>query len=144
MADLGTGQKSIVMSSYPHMLPADAVIWTRYLRKPVVPMLRVWYDLHVGKPVEAAIDQPEYIRLVAFGVSRKRIDVVAKVKAGWWVIEVKPVAGPVALGQVVNYSRLFRTEYKKPGEILSVVICETVDPDSQPDYEAAGVGLIRV
>ena len=117
----------VVMSSYPHFLAADTDVWSRYLADPVVPIKEVWYDVHVGSPLLLAPGADEMDKRIAAGVSRKRIDVVAKIGAGFWIIEVKPIADQQALGQLINYTRLFRQEFDVPGEVFPVVVCDEVD-----------------
>ena len=141
MAVLGEGQRASIMPQYPHMMTADRDVWTRFLETEGHRLLRVWYDVHVGEAVSVVSGSDELIRRVARGITRKRIDVVARVGGGYWVIEVKPFGGMVALGQVLTYSRLFAGEYSVDGPIVPVVVCDRVDPDVMGDFEAASVGV---
>lgn len=144
MDDLGLGQKPIIMPHYPHLLAEDSAVWTKYLQDPVGEIKKVWYDVHVGKPVEWGNGGSEMDRRIARGLTRKRIDVVAAVGGGYWVIELKGVGNMMALGQVITYSRLFEMEYAVYGEVWAVVICGVIDEDLLVGYENAGVGLIVV
>ncbi|GAI24014.1 unnamed protein product [marine sediment metagenome] len=144
MADLGPGQKPIVMPHYPHMMSEDIDVWSAYLTGPVVPVKRVWYDVHVGKAVEVAGGAKELLPRIAAGVTRKRIDVVAAVGGGYWVVEVKPYGSFLALGQVLTYTRLFVAEYRPDGEVWPVVVCREFDRDLMPDFERQGVGMIQI
>lgn len=144
MAELGPGQIPMVMPSYPHMLAEDIEVWTRFLQDPVKKIERVWYDVHVGQEVTPVIGWDLLGSRIAGGVSRKRIDVVAKVKNQVWVVEVKPLAGFVALGQVKMYHRLFVREYRPRVECVGVVVCGNVDPDVVADFRAAAIVVISV
>lgn len=144
MGDLRIGQKPDIMPHYPHLLSEDSAVWTKYLADPVTQIKRVWYDVHVGIPVELPADATEMERKIAAGVTRKRIDVVAKVDGGFWVIELKGVGNMTAFGQALVYSRLFESEYRPPGAVLAMVICGEVDLDLVADFEDHGVGLIVV
>lgn len=143
MALLGEGQVAEVMPTYPHMLWQDRGVWTRFLETEGHRIKRVWYDVHVGEAVDTGPDGDELVRRVSRGVTRKRIDVVARVGGGYWVIEVKPFGGMVALGQVLVYTRLFVAEYVVDGSVVPVVVCDRVDPDVMGDFEAAGVGVFQ-
>ncbi|MBA7592029.1 hypothetical protein ES708_34201 [subsurface metagenome] len=136
--------KPVVMPSYPHMLAEDTDVWTRYLKAPITPIKEVWYDVHVGLPVSLPVGADDVTRRVAAGVTRKRIDVVCKVGAGYWVVEVKPVANMTALGQIICYYRLLVTEYELEGAAWPVVVCSAFDLDLVDEYEAQMVGLIQV
>lgn len=130
------------MPSYPHMMMEDIAVWTKYLKAWLVPIREVWYDVHVGKAIEPVVAGDELGARIAAGISRKRIDVVAAVGGGYWVIEVKPFANMVALGQVLTYTRLFVAEYRVEGEVWPVIVCDSVDEDLVDEFEAAGVAVI--
>lgn len=126
------------------MLSEDAQIWTKYLKNPMVPIKEVWYDVHVGKAVEVAGAPHELMLRIAAGITRKRIDVIARVGGGFWVIEVKPFGSYLAFGQVLVYMRLFIEEYGPQRDVWPVIICEEADPDLLNDFDAAGVACIEV
>ncbi len=132
----------VVMPTYPHFLAADTDVWSRYLADPVVPIKEVWYDVHVGRAIETAAGSGEMEQRIAAGVSRKRIDVVAKIGAGFWIIEVKPVAGMAAIGQILIYTRLFLQEFQVTGEVFPVIIADEVDQDVAPEIDSLGVVVI--
>ncbi len=142
MAELGTSQRPVVMPTYPHFLAADTDVWTRYLRDPIVPIKEVWYDVHVGRAMDLRSDAGDLDRRISNGVSRKRIDVVAKVGQGFWIIEVKPVAGLTAIGQIIIYTRLFLREFQVTGEVFPVIIADEVDQDVAPEIDSLGVVVI--
>ncbi len=144
MAVLGLGQKPIVMPSYPHMLSEDTAVWSKYLASPVAPLLEVWYDVHVGRAVPLPAGSSDMERRIAAGITRKRIDVVARVAAGLWVIELKPFASMQALGQILSYHRLFVDEYRPAGEVRAVIICSHVDDDLLAEFEGLGLVVITV
>lgn len=142
MARLGVGQKPIVMPHYPHMLAEDTEVWTKYLMDPVIPILEVWYDVHVGHGVLLPMGHDDLDKRIAQGVTRKRIDVVCRHSNSIWVVEIKPLGSMTALGQALAYCGLFVREYSTGGPVLPVVVCDQVDEDLVDDYDAAGVGLI--
>lgn len=142
MLTLGLGQKPIVMPHYPHMLTEDSEIWSRYLTQQVLPILEVWYDVHVGSGVLLPVGSSDLDKRIAQGVTRKRIDVVCRLESALWVVELKPVGSMTALGQALAYRGLFVREYEAPRDTLAIVICGEVDPDLIDDYDEAGVGLI--
>ena len=144
MVDLGPGQKPIVMPHYPHLLAEDTEIWSAYLADPVALIKKVWYDVHVGQAMPLLVGASDIDKRIAAGVSRKRIDVVASVGGGYWVIEIKPFGSMLALGQAISYSHLFIRDYKPDGEVWPVVICSEVDADLIDDFELEGVVLIKV
>lgn len=143
MAGLGKSQKPIIMPHYPHMLSEDIAVWSKYLESPIAALSEVWYDVHVGKAVPLPAGSSDLERRIASGITRKRIDVVARVGPGLWVIELKPFGGMQALGQVLSYHRLFVKEYRPEVEVLPVLICSEVDEDLLDQFEVRGVWVIE-
>lgn len=142
MSVLGKSQSPVVMSHYPHFGDADTDVWSRYLADPIVPIKEVWYDVHVGNPINLPDMFDEIDRRIAAGLTRKRIDVVAKIGGGYWVIEVKPIADQMALGQIINYNRLFIREFNVPGEVFPVIVADEVDMNVIGSFEDLGILII--
>lgn len=143
MVDLGSGQKPVVMTHYPHMLAEDIGVWSKYLRAPLVPISKLWYDIHVGGGIEVRLDATEVEKSVALGVGRKRIDVVCRVGGGYWVVEIKPFASMLAVGQALCYGHLFTKEYSPDGDVFPVVVCDSADSDLRDAYDDFGVAVIQ-
>ena len=144
MAELGIGQLPMIMRHYPHMLAEDDAVWSKYLASPISVIHRVWYDVHCGQPMALPEGAGELDRRIAFGVSRKRIDAICSVGGGYWVVEVKPRATMQAVGQVLAYTDLFKTEYSPAGQVWPVVVASSVDEDILPLADSLGVGLVVV
>jgi hypothetical protein len=125
------------------MLAEDTAVWSKYLADPTDVIQEVWYDVHVGQPVGVLKPDDELGRRIASGVSRKRIDVVARVGSGLWVIEIKPYASMLALGQVLSYTRMFIEEFRPMAEVMPVIVCDEVDDDLLDEFEALGVMVIQ-
>jgi len=126
---LGPGQNPVTMSRYPHMMDLDTLVWTAYLAGDHPPISRVWYDLHVGDPIQVPPDSPPGLLAIADGTGMKRIDVVALVMNTLWIIELKPYGNHAALGQVILYADLFRRRYGSRTPIVPTIICDTGDDD---------------
>ena len=132
------------MPHYPHMMAEDIAVWSKYLAAPVAPIKEVWYDVHVGGAVSVSAEPEDILSRVAAGVTRKRIDCIARVGGGYWVIEIKPFGGYVALGQVQLYHSMFIEEFRPDGEAYPVIICGKADPDLVPRFDLLGVVCIEV
>lgn len=142
MTKLERGQKPIVMVHYPHMLAEDTAVWTTFLKSGQVVIDEVWYDLRVGQAVAVRRNGTVMEQRIADGLTRKRIDAVCCVAGGFWVVEIKPYANMVALGQALTYSRLFRQEYDVTGEVLPVIVCDDYDQDLIEEFDELGILLV--
>ena len=143
MAFLGPGQKAIVMPHYPHFLAEDTEVWTKFLKSNQIEIGAVWYDVRVGMSVLRNEGGDSMLSKIADGLTRKRIDVVAQVAGGIWVIEVKPYANMYAVGQVVTYQRLFVKEYAITKTVAAVIVCDDYDEDLLDEFDEFGILVIR-
>lgn len=130
------------MPHYPHMLMEDIEVWSRYLAQPVVPIKEVWYDVRVGMGIPVSGDASDLDRRIAAGIGKKRIDVVCKVGGGYWVVEVKPRASMLAVGQVLSYARLFQADYRPDGVVWPGIVCDAADDDLRGIYDDLGVLVV--
>jgi hypothetical protein len=139
--ELGPGTVPCVRMFYPHMLSEDAKVWTRFLMINPNAFEQVWYDVHVGRAIEADRRSPEWLQSMADHISRKRIDVVAKKLSNYLIIEIKPVLDMTALGQVLCYSKLFREEFRNRGQVVPMIICDVKGPDVPNVADDYGVDI---
>lgn len=141
---LGPGQKPEVRAKYVHMLAEDHSTWTAFLYGHPEEFDEVWYDVHVGQPMAVPAGSPDYLRAVADGVSRKRIDVVAVSGGVWYVIEVKKHANMESVGQVITYRDLFVKEFDLVGPCHARVIGTTCDGDILDTAKSMNVEVIAL
>jgi len=144
LVSLPPGYKPVIRSSYPHLMDSDARVWTKLLESEPDAFEKVWYDLRVGEGMKLKPGVEPLINGVAQALTTKRIDVVGMRGLKYYVIEVKPVADMVALGQALCYSLLFAGKYQVKGDIVPAVVCERTDPDLGDAYKIAGVTLFEV
>jgi len=75
---------------------------------------------------------------------RKRIDLVLWHPEIVEIIEIKPSASYVALGQVLAYAECFRTDYGESPEVHSAVMTDCLDPDLHDLYHEKQVGVYSI
>lgn len=141
---LGPGRPVEVTGRYTHMMPEDIMVWEAYIQGGARDLKEVWYDIHVGKAVELPPEMPAYMRAVANAVTRKRIDAVARVEGGFWIIEIKPYGNMHGLGQAIMYRELFRRYYDEPGLLEGVLLCGQVDVDVVEIAAQEGITIIAL
>ena len=127
--------KPVIRPHYPHMLQEDNSVWTRFLQTDAGRIKELWYDVKVGLPVFLGVGASDLDRRIAAGVTRKRIDVVCSVGGGYWVVEIKPRASMLAVGQVLSYVRMFRLEYATGGQAVPVIVCDSYDEDLVDEFD---------
>lgn len=136
---LPPGQQPVLRPHYPHMLQEDNSVWSKFLSSDADRISELWYDLKVGEPIFLSADATEMERKIANGVSRKRIDVVCHVEENYWVVEIKPLASMLAIGQALTYARLFALEYEVVGRVVPVIVCDYIDADLVDEFDEFGI-----
>ena len=117
------------LTKYPHMFPLDIPIWERFIDRFGADFSGFDYDVKVGsgtKPVKGL--GPKYARMQAI-LSKYRIDVVGFRSDSIWVIEVKPEAGTVALGQIDLYTSLYKRDFTPSLNVVGVIVTDRELPD---------------
>jgi hypothetical protein len=124
------------------MLINDELVWTLFVESGDFDIEVVWYDVHVGKPVDMPAGFDVMQLRIAKGITRKRIDVVAIIEGRYWVIELKPLCMHYSIGQVLVYTSLFIKDYEPRLETWPVIICNKIDEDVIPECERLGVVVV--
>lgn len=139
---LGEGREPLMRPHYPHMLAEDNAVWSKFLEQNFELVTEVWYDVRVGKAVDLPADASDMEKKIAAGLTRKRIDVVAISGGNYWVIEVKPFASMLAVGQVISYARMFALQYEVTGRVIPVIVCDAIDVDLVDEYDELGIMVL--
>jgi len=136
--------KEFIRGRYLHMKRDEAVIWTRFLTQTDLEFEHLIYDLHLeeGQPVLPS-DSPPIVALKQ-AVTRKRVDAVGETANAFHIFEVKPRIGMSALGQLINYERLFREEWRPQKPVYLHAVGERLEPDVAPAFFEARIRIILV
>ncbi len=118
-----------LLAKYPHMKPADVVIWERFIKANPNAFVTVDYDVNVGEgaPFDTTLSNLEGQDVGALYL--KKIDVVAYSKNEITLIEVKPAATLQALGQVNAYYELYCKTFKPTDNVKLAVLTDILTPD---------------
>lgn len=131
-------------NKYPHMSVSDTVIWNRFIEKFPTEFLTCQYDFHIGEapPFNTLMDddtdknQDKLYRL--------RIDVVAISKNRINIIEVKPNAGPSAIGQLQSYKSLYERDENPKMPVEMILITDKEVPNMAWLCKDAEIKLVVV
>lgn len=132
------------LAKYPHLKPADILIWERFLEAHPDAYDSVQYDLGIGllPPFSTVVlsetggnDSELYLR---------KIDVVGFKGGVIDIIEVKPHAGPSAVGQVEHNAFLYKNFVDKTSAPNPVLITDDFRADVLLFATSKGVKIIQV
>lgn len=124
---------------YPHMFPLDIEIWDRFLEKFGNNYTGFDYDVKVGTGTPAPSGSPKnYARMQGI-LSKYRIDCLGHKPSQLEIIEVKPEASTVAIGQVVTYIELYKRDFSPSLPIKGVIVTDRELPDIRHLTEKLGI-----
>ena len=122
-------RKPKILLNYPHFLPADTEIWTRFLIKHPDHFDSVDYDIHVGKGIAVDPAWEDNIARMATTITQRRIDVLGVRLKTWFIVEVKKDPGVSAVGQLIGYRILYKAKYPDRPTPRLLLIANQIDAD---------------
>lgn len=132
------------LSHYPHMGPADVILWERFIEQFPDAYDNVEYDVKIGTvPDFVAEHEDEAINGQAPLYMRK-IDVIGYKEEQIDIIEVKPRAGFSAIGQVDGYRDIWVRDFNPPAKPKAILITDSTDVDTQHTAYAKDVLIVVV
>lgn len=129
------------LHKYPGMRPKDVAIWDEFITRHPGIFKRVWYDVHLGDPVQHEHQREESQLSGMYDVSRWCVDVLAYDNNNFWAIEIKPDAGAGALGQALAYAALLTSEHEFSRPVRPAVLTNNVAPITEQAARLLKVGI---
>lgn len=128
-------RKPAIRLNYPHFLPSDTEVWTRFLIKYPDHFDLVDYDIHVGKGIDLDPSWEQNIATMATTITQRRIDVLGVKGAVWYIVEVKKDPGVTAVGQLIGYRVLYKLQFPDRPTPRLLLVSNRVDADLQTILE---------
>lgn len=126
---------------YPHLSPAEAAIWHKFVAANPDAYERVAYDVKVGTAPDFVLQhEDESIRKQA-SLYRYKIDVVGFKGNKVDIIELKQSATMRTIGQVKGYRKLYLRDIDANASGDDVIITDVLMPDMEDLTAAEGVKL---
>ena len=132
------------LAKYPHMKPADIEVWERFMVLNPRFFDSVDYDFHVGEGADflpTGSDTPDGRENRLY---QKKIDVVGYKKEEVWIIEVKPQADMLALGQVLSYKEIYAKEIGAEQPLTLAVICKNITNEMREVFRTHKIKIFTV
>lgn len=142
--DLGTPFLASWEGIPPAMPSGDFEIWERYREIAAELFQRVYFNVRVGEPIPVDETLPPEIIVMAVATSRRRIDVVGETEKIWWLVELKYNAGTEALGQILMYKALWKSDPPDDRPVATVIVSDRANKDLSLACKIYGVELLVV
>ena len=120
----------------------DLAVLTAYLARPALEILELHTNVRLPLVDEFArpITNPLADRL-ARALFPRRIDAIIHRPGVWEIIEIKPRANIVAIGQILFYTHHARQAFNGLSTARPVILAAHTDPDIEPVLNALGIEL---
>jgi len=114
---------------FAHLLPAEAVLWSRWLRQQGRRAEDFRYDVRVGRgrPIPAGTDP--IIARDWTTLTQQRIDVVGTIDGVLTLVEVSPRGGRASFGAIELYRDLYRETFAYDGPLGMALVVGAIHPD---------------
>lgn len=123
----------------------DSEILTRHLASGGFKPDAVWFYVPLGTGQDEHRQYtPTDPRPPEAEPSFKRADIVAAFPDAVYIVEIKPAASYVALGQITLYTDLAREQWPELADALPAVLTDALDPDARASYEASGIRVLEL
>jgi alpha-D-ribose 1-methylphosphonate 5-triphosphate diphosphatase PhnM len=114
---------------YPHLLPDDAAVWSRYLDTVRPQVETIYYDVRIGEGRPVGDEYSSAIQKMARDLSQRRIDAILVNGSTHTICEVTTTATLKAVGQLAVYEHLYRLQQSIPVTIKKLLVCSSIDAD---------------
>ena len=129
---------------FPHILPQDAKVWTKFLHGNPDFCDYYDYDIRVGKGIDPGNIVEEKFRRMSIHLSQRRIDIVGYRNDCIFIIELTQKAGIKALGQLSAYPNLYKDTFKPTLKLKPLLICSGFKADAERAFQMAKIPYIII
>jgi hypothetical protein len=139
------GSPRLTAYQWPGLSADDSVLLQCLIARLGDDLNALWVSVPVSVPDLPAGVAPGCAMARCFEAKwSRKIDAVLLIRGEWAIVELKPCAGPYALGQVLAYWGLGIAAWRELDHATAAVVTDVADADVRPIYEACGVGLVEL
>ena len=120
--------------AWKHLSPRDCEVWAQFLALNLILIDEQIYDLRLAGPKDNPLAPDVHHQAMWVTLRKKRVDVILRSGAYWWLIEVKTTSSMSALGQLLTYRYHLRAEHPEMAPLITACVCEREDGDVSPLY----------
>lgn len=129
---------------FPHLLPAEALLWARFLARYGSQWDAFEYDLRLGQGVPTDPNLLPVYQEMATRLSLKRVDAVGWKDGQATLFEVNPSGSRTAIGAIRLYEWLFRDQFPQSPPPHLAVVLGRCDHDCLRYYQGTGVQVFII
>lgn len=131
MYSLGTRWPPDLVRKPPHMSQEDYGLWKRWYPTVRAGVLALYFDVGLGEgvPLPQLQDEPENYKRMWIRNTQRRADALLVRSGLIWLVELRYLASPNAVGRLLTYLHLWRQDPPLPGAIDLHLVTNHHDAD---------------
>ncbi len=129
---------------YPHLRPAEAFLWARWLARYGAGWDRFAYDVRVGRGRPGDPAAPPEIQRDWQQLTMQRIDVVGWQAGVPTLFEVSPRGSRAGFGALVVYRELYRETFAYTDQLNLALVVARMHPDLVRVAEGQGITVYQL
>ncbi len=123
----------------PHVSSEDLVLWEEFRRRSAKDYVAFYFDVSLGTGEEISGPVSENVAKAWQRLTRFRADVVGDTGKEWHLIELRPNAGPGAVGSIQTYSTLWSIQPPDGRVVVPIIVTDRCSRDIRVVAQLAGV-----
>lgn len=123
----------------PHVSSEDLVLWEEFRRRSSKDYVAFYFDVSLGTGEEIPQGISENVGRAWQRLTRFRADVVGDTGTEWHLIELRPNAGPGAVGSVQTYMTLWTIAPPDGRKVVPIIVTDRCSRDIRVVSSMAGV-----
>jgi len=123
----------------PHVSSEDLVLWEEFRRRSAKDYVAFYFDVSLGSGEEVAAGTNENVARAWQRLTRFRADVVGDTGSEWHLIELRPNAGPGAVGSIQTYATLWTVGPPDGRPVKAIVVTDRCSRDIRTVAQLAGI-----
>lgn len=123
----------------PHVSSEDLVLWEEFRRRNSKDYVAFYFDVSLGTGEEVTAGVSENVARAWQRLTRFRADVVGDTGKEWHLIELRPNAGPGAVGSVQTYMTLWTVAPPDSRMVHPIIVTDRCSRDIRVVAELAGI-----
>jgi hypothetical protein len=122
-----------------HVSSEDFVLWEQFRARYAGDYVALYFDVALGQGELSADNVSPAVAEAWTRLTRFRADVVGDTGAAWHLIELRPNAGPAAIGAVQTYSTLWLQGPPDDRPVIPILVTDRCSRDIKQVAALAGI-----
>jgi hypothetical protein len=139
--DLGPSYPPTFEGIPPHVSSEDLILWEQFRRRSAKEYVAFYFDVALGSGEVPAPNVSEAVGKAWQRLTKFRADVVGDTGTEWHLIELRPNAGPGAVGAIQTYSTLWTIKPPDARPVVPIIVTDRCSADIRTVASLAGVEI---